>query len=37
MTDAGQKKWKPRTRSGREVASAISVIDSAEVFEARIA
>jgi hypothetical protein len=37
MTEAGQKKWKPSTLSGRVVASAISVIDSAEVFEAMIA
>ena len=37
MRDAGQKKWKPTTRSGRVVASPISVIESPDVFEARIA
>ena len=37
MNDAGQKKWKPTTLSGRLVASAISVIESPEVLEARIA
>jgi hypothetical protein len=37
ITEAGQKKWNPRTRSGRVVASAISVIDSADVFDEMIA
>ena len=37
ITEAGQKKWKPTTLSGRLVASPISVIDSPEVLEARIA
>ena len=37
MNDAGQKKWKPTTLSGRCVASAISVIDRPEVLEARTA
>ena len=37
IIEAGQKKWKPTTLSGRVVASAISVIDSAEVLDARIA
>ena len=37
MHDAGQKKWKPTTLSGRWVASPISVIERPEVLEARIA
>ena len=37
MNEAGQKKWKPTTLSGRWVASAISVIDRPDVLEARIA
>jgi hypothetical protein len=39
ITDAGQKKWKPATRGRRSslTASAISVIDSPEVFDVRIA
>ena len=37
MNDAGQKKWKPTTLSGRCVASAISVIESPDVFVARTA
>ena len=37
MNEAGQKKWKPTTCSGRCVASAISVIDRPDVLEARIA
>ena len=37
MTGAGLKKWRPTTRSGRAVAVAIAAIDSALVFEARIA
>src|SRR3954465_4032584 len=37
IIDAGQKKWKPQTLSPRLVASPISVIDSEDVFEARIA
>ena len=37
MNEAGQKKWKPTTLSGRWVASPISVIDRPEVLEARIA
>src|SRR3954451_9535930 len=36
-TLAGQKKWKPQTFSGRSVTSPISVIDSDDVFDARIA
>ncbi len=36
ITDAGKKKWKPTTLSGRSV-SPISVIESEEVLEARIA
>ena len=37
IIDAGQKKWKPTTLSGRVVASPISVIDSADVLEEMIA
>jgi hypothetical protein len=37
MKEAGQKKWKPTTLSGRCVASAISVIDRPDVLDARIA
>ena len=37
IRDAGQKKWKPTTWSGRIVISPISVIDSPDVLEARIA
>ena len=37
MNDAGQKKWKPTTLSGRCVASAISVIERPEVLDARTA
>jgi hypothetical protein len=37
MRDAGQKKWKPTTFSGRLVISPISVIESPDVLEARIA
>ena len=37
IRDAGQKKWKPTTLSGRSVISPISVIESPEVLEARIA
>ena len=37
MNEAGQKKWKPTTLSGRLVASPISVIERPEVLEARIA
>jgi hypothetical protein len=37
MNEAGQKKWKPTTLSGRCVASATSVIESPDVLDARIA
>ena len=37
ITLAGQKKWKPTTLCGRCVASAISVMDSPDVFEASTA
>ena len=37
MREAGQKKWKPTTLSGRRVISPISVIESPKVLEARIA
>ena len=37
IRDAGQKKWKPTTLSGRIVISPISVIDRPDVLEARIA
>ena len=37
MYEAGQKKWKPTTLSGRLVMSPISVIESPDVLEARIA
>ena len=37
MNEAGQKKWKPTTLSGRLVASPISVIERPDVLEARIA
>ena len=36
-TGAGLKKWMPTTFAGRPVATAMSVTDSEEVFEARIA
>ena len=37
ITEAGKKKWKPTTLSGRRVSRPISVIDSEEVLEARMA
>jgi electron transfer flavoprotein alpha/beta subunit len=37
ITEAGKKKWKPTTFSGRSVSRPISVMESDEVFEARIA
>ena len=37
LCEAGKKKWSPTTLSGRIVAWPISVIDRAEVLEARIA
>ncbi len=37
ITLAGEKKCIPMTLSGREVTAAISLMSSAEVFEARIA
>ena len=37
ITEAGKKKWKPTTLPGRRVSRPISVMESEEVLEARIA
>ena len=37
ITDAGKKKWKPTTFAGRCVSRPISVIESEDVLEARMA